>query len=107
MHYGCRCIQREIEPGEKAPFDFVNYRELLAKMPHDQQVAAMGASNYKLLESGLVQWEDIVSENRVRDFREVVARKRLTVKEMTAHGVKKYQAEEAYRSVHTAAHQAA
>jgi hypothetical protein len=107
MHYGCRCIQREIEPGEKAPFDFANYRELLAKMPHDQQVAAMGASNYKLLESGLVQWEDIVSENRVRDFREVVARKRLTVKEMTAHGVKKYQAEEAYRSVHTAAHQAA
>jgi hypothetical protein len=107
MHYGCRCIQREIEPGEKAPYDFVNYRELLKKMPHDQQVAAMGASNYKLLESGLVQWEDIVTENRVRDFREVVARKRLTVKEMTAHGVKKYQAEEAYRSVHTAAHQAA
>jgi GNAT superfamily N-acetyltransferase len=107
MHYGCRCIQREIEPGEKAPFDFVNYRELLKNMPHDQQVAAMGASNYKLLESGLVNWEDIVTENRVRDFREVVARNKLTVRQMTDRGVKKYQAEEAYRSVHTAAHQAA
>src|SRR5262249_20808305 len=63
--------------------------------------------NYKLLTSGLAQWEDIVTESRVRDFREVVARKRLIVREMIGGGVKKYYAEEAHRSVHTAAQQAA
>jgi hypothetical protein len=105
MHYGCRCIQRAIKPGAEAPHEFTDYRELLRNMPHDQQVAAIGASNYAMLKSGLVKWEDIVTENRVRDFREVVANKRLTVKELTSHGVKPRQAQEAHAAVHTAEHE--
>jgi hypothetical protein len=106
IHYGCRCIQREIDPGQTAPHDFVDYRRLLDEMPTDQQAAAVGASNYRLIKSGLVQWDDVVTRNRVRDFREVVANKRLTVKQMTDNGVKKYQAEKAHNAVHTPEHQA-
>jgi hypothetical protein len=74
-------------------------------MPEHDKAAAIGASNYRLLKSGLVKWEDIVIPNRVRDFREVVAKKNLTVKQMTDHGVKKYQAEKAYSAVPTAEHE--
>jgi hypothetical protein len=105
IHYNCRCIARMIKPGAKAPYPFCNYRELLDGFDDSQKAAAIGASNYRLLKSGLATWEDIVTPNRVRDFREVVAKKRLTVDTMVKHGVKKYQAERAYDAVHTAEHQ--
>ena len=76
-------------------------------MPEHDKAAAIGASNYRLLKSGLATWEDIVTPNRVRDFREVVAKKNLTVKQMVAHGVKPYQAQQAYSAVHTTEHEAA
>ena len=105
MHYGCRCIQRMIKPGQQAQHDFVDYRKLLDAMPEHDKAAAIGASNYRLLKSGLAKWEDIVTPNRVRDFREVVAKKKLTVKQMVDHGVKKFQAEKAYSAVHTEEHE--
>jgi hypothetical protein len=107
MHYGCRCIQRMVKPGQQAQHEFCDYRKLLDAMPEHDKAAAIGASNYRLLKSGLATWEDIVTPNRVRDFREVVAKKKLTVKQMVAHGVKPYQAQEAYSAVHTTEHQAA
>jgi hypothetical protein len=105
IHYNCRCIQVLIKPGAEASKPFCDYRELLDSMDDSQKVAAIGMSNYRLLKSGVVKWEDIVSPNRVRDFREVVAKKKLTVEEMVRHGVKKYQAEKAYNAVHTAEHE--
>jgi hypothetical protein len=105
IHYGCRCIQKLIKPGQTAPHGFCDYRELLDAMPQAEKAAAIGASNYKLLKSGLVTWEDIVTPSRVRDFREVVAKKNLTVQQMVDHGVKKFQAEKAYSAVHTAEHE--
>ena len=105
IHYNCRCIQRMVKPGQEAKHDFCNYRELLDGFDEAQKTAAIGASNYRLLKSGLAKWDDIVTPNRVRDFREVVARNNLTVKQMTDHGVKKYQAEKAYSAVHTAEHE--
>lgn len=94
-----------IKPNEEAPQPFADYREILDNMsPHDQ-AAAVGASCYRLLKTGVIKWEDVVTKNRVRDFREVVAMKKLTVAEMTKHGVAKYQAEKAYASVHTPAHE--
>ena len=105
IHYNCRCIQRMVKPGAEAQHDFCNYRELLDGFDEAQKTAAIGASNYRLLKSGLAKWDDIVTPNRVRDFREVVARNNLTVDQMTKHGVKKYQAEKAYSAVHTAEHE--
>jgi hypothetical protein len=107
IHYGCRCIQRAIEPGGKAQHDFVDYRKLLDRMSDDEKTAAIGKSNYRLLKSGLATWDDIVTPSRVRDFREVVAKKHLTVDQMVKHGIKPYQAEKAYNAVHTAEHEAA
>ena len=106
LHFGCRCIQRLVKPGQTAPHDFVDYRELLDKMPQSEKRAAIGASNYKLLQSGRVKWEDIVTPSRVRDFREIVANKRLTVKQLTDSGVKPAQAKEAHAAVHTPEHEA-
>jgi hypothetical protein len=105
IHYGCRCEQELIEPEAQAPHDFVDYRELLDKMPKSEQAAAIGASNYKLLKAGVVKWEDIVTPSRVRDLREVVAKKRLTVDQMAKAGVGRRWAEEAHASVNTPEHQ--
>jgi hypothetical protein len=105
LHYGCRCSQRQIKLGQEAPHDFCDYCKLLEEMPEHDKAAAIGASNYRLLKSGLAKWENIVTPNRVRDFREVVAKKKLTVKQMTDHGVKRYQAQQAYSAVHTAEHE--
>jgi hypothetical protein len=105
LHYNCRCIQRMIKPGQTAQHEFCDYRKLLDAMPEHEKAAAIGASNYRLLKSGLAKWEDIVTPNRVRDFREVVAKKNLSVKQMVAHGVKPYQAQQAYSAVHTAEHE--
>ncbi len=105
FHYNCRCIQRAIKPGQKAQHAFVDYRELLDSFDDAQKTAAIGASNYKLLKSGLAKWDDIVTANRIRDFREVVARNRLSVETMVKHGVSKYQATKAYDAVHTEEHQ--
>ena len=105
LHFQCKCGQTLISPGQKAPEPFCNYRELLDNMSDADKTAAIGASSYRLLKSGLATWEDIVTPNRVRDFREVVAKKKLTVKQMVDHGVKRYQAEKAYSAVHTEEHQ--
>jgi hypothetical protein len=105
IHYNCRCIQRLVKPGADAPHEFVDYRKLLDGFDESQKTAAIGASNYRLLKSGLATWDDIVTPNRVRDFREVVAKKRLSVETMTKHGVSRYQATKAYDAVHTTEHQ--
>ena len=73
IHHRCRCTQRPIAVGTAAPHPFVDFRELLDSMPHSQQVAAIGASNYRLLQAGVVKWGEIVTKYRVRTLREVLA----------------------------------
>ena len=101
LHRNCRCQQRIIMPGQTAPKAFVDFRELLADMPHDQQVAAVGAANYRLIASGAVKWEDVVMKGRVRTLKEVVALQKLSIREMESRGVKPWTARRAYESVHT------
>jgi hypothetical protein len=105
IHFGCRCHQVPILPGQTAPEPFTDYRKLLESMPHDQQVAAIGASNYKLLQAKVVKWEDIVTPSRVRDFREVVARGRLSVDRLVRAGVRLQQAQRAHETVHAPGHE--
>jgi len=104
LHFGCNCDQVAIKPGGQAK-PFVDYREIIDGLDHDQQAAVMGASNYRLLKQGLVTWEDVVTPSRVRDLREVVARKKLTVKQMEDAGIKPWNAKEAHRTVHTPEHE--
>lgn len=104
MHRNCRCQQKRILVGAAAPNAFVDFRDVLENMSHADQVAAIGASNYRLLREGVVKWTDIVSPNRVRDLREVVANKRLSVKTMVDIGIKPRIAEIAHATVNTPAH---
>jgi hypothetical protein len=105
IHYGCRCHQVPVLPGAVAREPFTDYRKLLEDMPHDQQVAAIGASNYKLLQAGVVKWDDIVTPSRVRDFIEVVSLRRLSIDRMVRAGVRPRIAERAYETVHTPEHE--
>ncbi len=88
LHHGCRCSQRACQPGALAPEPFVDFRELLDKMPHHQQVAAIGASNYRLLRRGLVKWEDVVTRYRVRSFREVLILGKVNAKSAVDAGIR-------------------
>ena len=74
-------------------------------MPRHEQVAAIGAANYKLLRDGQAEWHDIVTPMRVRDLREVVAIKKLSVQDMLDAGIKPQIAERAHASVHTPEHE--
>lgn len=92
-------------PGMEAD-PFVDYREKIRTVSRDQQANIMGRSNLAMVESGLVKWDDVVTPTRIRDLREVVSRKKLTVNQMVASGVKRGRAEEAFNSVSTNTHTA-
>jgi hypothetical protein len=101
IHHNCRCRQVLVPAGQTARHAFVDFREILDDLPQDQKREAIGASNYRLLKSGVVKWEDIVSKWRVRTLTEVVARKNLTVQQMTDAGVRRKWAEYAHGRIHT------
>jgi len=105
LHHGCRCKQVPIQPDAEAPHPFVDFRELLDNLPHHEQVAAIGAGNYRLLKEGLADWSDIVTPTRVRDLREVVAIKKLSLQELLDAKIKPQFAEEAHNAVHTPEHE--
>jgi hypothetical protein len=101
IHHGCQCIQRRVNPGERALLPFCDFRVLLDAMDQSQQDAALGDENRQLLRAGLATWEDIVTRNLVREFHEVMDQKCLTVDQMVARGVDRVIAERAWALVHT------
>lgn len=103
FHRGCNCRSVPIYP-DKTSAPYEDFREIIDGLPEDQQKKVVGMSNLKLIEAGVVDWEDVVTPTRVKLFREVVSTKQLTVLDMTDAGVKKYIAEDAWESVNTPAH---
>jgi hypothetical protein len=106
IHRNCACHQTFIAPGATAE-PWVDYRKILDEMSPAQQREAIGASNYKLLTEGVVKWDDIVTNTRVRSLREVVAREKLTIPDLKSVGVRDDVAKAAWSSVHTTGHEAA
>ena len=106
LHRNCRCKQILIFPGGRSQ-PFTDFRRKIRGLDPAQQSRVVGAANLQLIERGVVKWEDVVTEGRIRDLREVVSLKQLTVKQMTKVGVPKPTAEQAYKSVNTAAHEIA
>lgn len=104
LHRGCNCRSEPVYPGAKARA-YEDYRVILDSMPPDQQKAAVGASCWRLIESGVVKWDDVVTSSRVRLLREVVSLKNLDVATMVKAGVKPDVARQAHATVNTAAHQ--
>jgi hypothetical protein len=105
FHHNCRCEQTRILPGDQAKNPFTDYREKIETLSDSQKTALVGSSNYKLIEEGVVDWEDVVTSSRVRTLREVVATQKLTVDDLTGAGVREYVAQDAYASVNTPEHQ--
>jgi hypothetical protein len=101
LHVGCRCHQFPIAPGDEAPHEFVDFRKVLAELPHAEQVAAIGASNYKLLKAGVVAWDEIVTQYRVRTLREVLAINKVSLKTALEAGIKEKWIKAAHEAVHT------
>lgn len=102
IHRGCRCGQFAVAPGKEAQ-PFADFQKLLSEMPHSQQVAAVGAANWRLIESGLATFADVVTSTRVRPFFEVVARGQYSLKSILKSGVTRGTATKAYATVHTPA----
>lgn len=80
---------------------------MIAGLDHSQQSVVVGRANLTLIERGVVQWSDVVTPSRVRDLREVVALKKLSIRSMVDAGVNRSQAEKAYATVHTPHHEIA
>jgi hypothetical protein len=99
----CNCRSIPVAPGETAE-PFIDYEKTVAEMSPADQRHAMGASNWKLIEGGLARWSDVVTPGRIRDFREVVDRLDITVKDMRKVGISRAVAFEAHNATHTEAH---
>ena len=106
LHRGCRCYQVPLAPGAESQ-PFVDFQQILAEMPHNQQVAAVGANNYKLIESGTVKFTDVVTPTRVRTNREVIAREGLGVKALRDAGLSKGYIERVLATINAPAAQIA
>jgi hypothetical protein len=106
LHHNCNCRNVAVRPGAEAS-PFIDYQQAVAELDEKQQARVMGASNWKLVESGTVKWSDVVTRARVKDFHQVVAEQKLTVKQMTAVGISPYQANKALGLITTPAHAAA
>jgi len=104
LHFGCNCEQVAIKPGAKAK-PFVDFQQIISDLDEDQQNRVIGKANYQLFKKAVVTWEDVVTPSRVRDLREVVARKKLSIDTMADAGVNPRIAEQAHESVHTPEHE--
>ena len=104
FHHGCRCRQRIIFPGKSAE-PFVDFRAKIDQLDKTQRARVIGVASLRLVESGTVQWADVVGKNRIRTLQEVVAREKLSVEQMVKAGVQRKTAEKAHASVNTPEHE--
>jgi hypothetical protein len=86
FHPGCNCRMVPVSPGQQAE-KFLDFREEVRKLPPGQQSAVMGAANLRLVEKGLIQWEDVVGRSRIRQLFEVVREQKITEAQLQAAGI--------------------
>ena len=91
FHPGCNCTNIPIPPGKTAA-PFVDFVAEMEALPPHQQAIAIGASNWKLIKSGVVEWGDVVTRGRIKPFSEVVETYKLTAADLKRAGVGKFQA---------------
>ncbi|WP_165251167.1 hypothetical protein [Paludisphaera soli] len=98
IHRNCRCWQVAIAPGTAAE-PFTDFLQIARELPPVQLKALVGASNWTLIDRGLVAWTDVVTNSRVRRFREVVARARFNREVLVKAGIRGSAIEQAMASV--------
>ncbi len=88
IHPRCNCRSVMVCPGETAA-PFVDYYAEVQALDATQQARVMGAANYRLVESGIVPWDEVVTRGRIRTLAEVVDRLGLTATELSKAGIPK------------------
>jgi hypothetical protein len=101
LHRECRCKQKRIEPGQHAPYRFVDFRKILNEMSPDAQAKTLAPGVYALLKSGMIEWKHAVTRYSLVGLSGIVAWKQLTVDQMVALGVDSDITVAAYEAVHT------
>ena len=99
IHDGCQCIQRSVKPGRTAPYAFCDFQKILDAMDDADKEKAIGLPNYRLLASGLVAWEDIVTSMCVIQFHRVMARQKLTLAQALHAGIDRTTTEQALATI--------
>jgi hypothetical protein len=96
LHPHCRCTRTPVGPLEQAPRPCRSFRQkALAVRPSEWRVELFGVGNLKLVRAGLVTMDDLLADDRVRNFVEVVRRQKLTVDQLVAAGIGRGLAEHA------------
>jgi hypothetical protein len=85
-------------PGHAA-HPFVDYAAEVEALGPVEQRRVMGKANYALVESGAVEWRDVVTRTRIRSLAEVVERAGLTERELVNAGVAPRQARQAWATL--------
>jgi hypothetical protein len=98
LHRGCQCEVLLVLPGHAA-HPFVDYAAEVARLGPVERRRVMGKSSYALVQSGAVEWTDVVTPTRIRPFAEVVERAGLTERDLTRAGVVPRQARQAHEAI--------
>jgi hypothetical protein len=104
LHHNCQCYSVPIYPNAISR-QYENWQDVVSGLPEDQQKELVGASNWKLIQEGVVDWSDVVTSSRVRTLEEVVSREQLAIEDMIKAGVTPRIAERAWANVNTPEHQ--
>lgn len=86
IHRRCNCKSIPVPPGDSAR-PFVNYQAEVRDLSRDQQARVMGASSWRLVDQGVVPWDEVVTRGRIRTFREVIDRLDLKPAQLTKAGI--------------------
>lgn len=90
FHHGCNCSSVPVPPGATA-LPFVDFRDEIAKLDPGQQAKIMGAMNKKLVDSGVLKWDQVVGRSKILTFQEAVAQHKLTRKQLSGAGIPGHQ----------------
>jgi len=90
FHYGCNCITHPIFPGHESQ-PFTDFRVELDKLDESQKIRAIGEGNWKLVESGVVKWEDVVQRSRILSLQETTQRFKLEGSQLRGVGIPEKQ----------------
>lgn len=98
LHRKCNCDDVMIPPGQSGAA-FADVHKIVAGLPEDMQRVYFGASNWQMVESGLIKFRDVATPYRVRTLTEVVQVKNLTRGQMLKAGVKEQVVKKVFATI--------
>lgn len=97
LHDNCQCENLEIYPGDLAE-EYVDYVDYVQRLVTHRRTAIIGWSNQRLIDDGVIKFDDVVTPTRIKTLAEVVKENDLTVDEMVAAGIPRSTAQRAFNA---------